>query len=352
METNGAAPRLKLFPSIWASLAKCGLAPDEVARHAGIAVASFDETLSLTLEESNAFWNSVRDLSDNPAIGLEIARNLDFAKAPPMVLAPYHGRDWRDALQRIARYKQMCSPERVHVREEGDACTVTVDWVHPVASRVVVVDMMFAALVNLGRRGTGKHVVPRRVELERARGDVSAHEAFFGCEVRFGAKANRLVLECADLAIPFVSYNRELLDMLSPALERALAEHEKANSVAERVKWLMKKRLATSRPDMAGVAKELAMSDRTLQRRLAQEGTRFQDLLAQARRELAHQYLVDGQLDMGDVAFLLGFDDQNSFFRAFRQWEGETPARWRDQRIGSSRAGAVRARHFAVHSAH
>lgn len=352
METNAVTPRLKLFPSMWATLAKCGIAPGEVARHAGLAVASFDETLSVTLEESTAFWRAVKELSGNPAVGLEIARNMDFAKAPPMVLAPYHGRDWRDAMQRIARYKQMCSPERVHIREEGDTCVVQVDWVHSPRERLVIVDMMFAALVELGRRGTGKHLVPVRVELERPKDDTAMHEAYFGCPVRFGAEANRLVLACADLAIPFLSYNRELLDLLSPALERALAEQQRSHSVAERVKGLMKKRLATSRPEMSAIARELAMSDRTLQRRLAQEGTRFQDVLAHARRELAHQYLVDGQLDMGDVAFLLGFDDQNSFFRAFRQWEGETPARWRDKRLASSRAGAVRSPQIALHSTH
>ncbi|HET9653351.1 MAG TPA: AraC family transcriptional regulator ligand-binding domain-containing protein [Usitatibacter sp.] len=350
METN--APRLKLFPSIWASLARSGLAPAEVARHARLPAASFDDAMSLTLEESAAFWRAVRELSGDPAIGLEIARNMDLSRAPPMVLAPYHGRDWRDAIHRIARYKQMCSPERVRVREQGDACIVEVDWIHSSRDRIVIADMMFAALVELGRRGTGKRLVPRRVELERPKADTAAHEAYFGCPVRFGARVNRLVLECADLAIPFISYNRELLEMLSPALEKALADIEKSTSLAERVKWLMKKRLATERPDMAAIAKELAMSARTLQRRLSGESTRFQDLLAHARRELAHQYLVDGQLDMGDVAFLLGFDDQNSFFRAFRQWEGETPARWRDRRIGSSRAGAIHTGRIAVHSTH
>jgi AraC-like DNA-binding protein len=352
MESNAVTPRLKLFPSMWASVAASGLAPVEVARHARLTVVSFDETLSLTLAESSAFWRAVQELSGDPAIGVKIASHMDFAKAPPIVLAPYHARDWRDAMHRIARYKQMCSPERVVIREEAGTCTVQVELAHPGSERVAVVDMMFAALVELGRRATGKHLVPRRVELERQKGDTAAHEAYFGSPVRFGAKGNRLVLDCADLDIPFVSYNRELLDMLSPALEKALAEHQKMHSVAERVKWLMKKRLATKRPDMAAIARELAMSDRTLQRRLAEEGTRFQDVLAHARRELAHQYLVDGQLEMGDVAFLLGFDDQNSFFRAFRQWEGETPARWRDKRIASSRAGAVHSREYALHSAH
>jgi AraC-like DNA-binding protein len=95
---------------------------------------------------------------------------------------------------------------------------------------------------------------------------------------------------------------------------------------------------------MRAVAKELALSERTLQRRLAEEGTRFQDLLTEARRELAREYLANGHLEMADVAFLLGFDDQNSFYRAFRQWEGETPSRWRALRLGVPRPSASRPR--------
>src|SRR4051812_32177973 len=122
METNTAAPRLKLFPSMWAAAARSGLVPAELARHAGLHGATFNDTMSLTIDESSALWRAVKELSGNPAIGLEMARNMDFTKAPPIVLAPYHARDWRDALHRIARYKQMCSPERVHIREEGEAC--------------------------------------------------------------------------------------------------------------------------------------------------------------------------------------------------------------------------------------
>ena len=128
--------------------------------------------------------------------------------------------------------------------------------------------------------------------------------------------------------------------MLSPALERALADCQSRSTLSGQVKWLMKRHLATRRPDMRAIARQLAFSERTLQRRLADEGTRFQDVLTQARRELAREYLANRQLEMADVAFLLGFDDQNSFFRAFRQWEGETPSRWRAIRLGVPRASA------------
>jgi len=340
MQANAATPRVKVFPSIWATLEKCGVPPADVARAATIPADALKETVSITLEQSFAFWRAVGEISGRDSIGLEMARNMDLAMAPPMILAPFHARDWGDAMHRIARYKQMCSPERVHVREEGDTALVEVEWLRPHGYKATHIDLIFASLMELGRRGTGEALVPLRVELERPRGDTAAHEAYFGCPVRFGAKASRLVIDRADLARPFLSYNAELLAILSPALERALADHHASHSVSGRVKWLMKRHLATNRPDMGTIAKELALSERTLQRRLADEGTRFQDVLTEARRELAHEYLANGQLDMGDVAFLLGFDDQNSFFRAFRQWEGETPARWRAMRFGAAKAHA------------
>ncbi len=335
MEASVPTTRVKMFPFMWSALARAGVAPAELARRAGLAFAVPGEVTSVTIPQSFAFWGAVRELSGNPAIGLEIARNLDVAAAPPMFLAPYHARDWRDALHRLARYKQMCAPERLHFREEGDSCVIDLEWVRPHPERVTVTDLMFGNLMELGRRGTREALVARRVELHRPEGDVAAHEAFFGCPVRFGAKTSRLVVARADLERPFVSYNAELLELLSPAIERALADHQGRNTLQGQVKWLMKRRLATKRPDMRAIASELAVSERTLQRKLAEEGTRFQDVLAEARRELAHEYLANQQLEMGDVAFLLGFDDQNSFFRAFRQWEGETPARWRALRHGT-----------------
>jgi len=334
MEAQVPTIHVRLFPSMWRALERCGVASAEVARRAGLALAVPGQASTITLEQSFAFWAAVREVSGQPTIGLEMARNMDIADAPPMLLAPFHARDWRDSLHRIARYKQMCSPERVKIREEGELCTVEVEWVRPHAERALVIDMMFAALMELGRRGTRQPLAARRVELNRPKGDPAPYVAHFGGPVRFGAPADRLVLDRADLDRPFASYNAELLEILSPALERELADHQSRSTLSGRVKWLMKRLLATRRPDMGAIAKELALSERTLQRRLADEGTRFQDVLTEARRELAREYLANGQLDMADVAFLLGFDDQNSFFRAFRQWEGETPARWRALRFG------------------
>jgi AraC-like DNA-binding protein len=350
MQPSVPAIRSKFFPYVWGAVRRAGVDPAAVVRHAHLPVALLSEAASLTVEQSSAFWRAVVELSGDPAIGLAIARNLDLASAPPIMLAPYHARDWRDAIERIARYKQMCAPERLRLREEGDTATVVLEWIRPRAERAAIADMMFGAIMALGRGGTGLALQARRVELDRPKADVSVHEAYFGGPVVFGATENRLVLARADLDRRFDTYNADLLEMLSPALERALADHQSRLTLSGQVKWLMKRRLATKRPDVPAIAQELAISERTLQRRLAEEGTRFQDVLAAARRELAHEYLADTQLEMGDVAYLLGFDDQNSFFRAFRQWEGETPARWRAARLGI--AGAASAPRRLAAAAH
>jgi AraC-like DNA-binding protein len=88
------------------------------------------------------------------------------------------------------------------------------------------------------------------------------------------------------------------------------------------------------------VAKELGMSERTLQRRITDEGTTFRELLNETRRELARQYLGNELVEINEAAFLVGYEDPNSFYRAFRSWEGKTPAEWRaaNQRRKSKRS--------------
>ena len=96
----------------------------------------------------------------------------------------------------------------------------------------------------------------------------------------------------------------------------------------------MKRSLPGGLSNIQTVAAELGMSNRTLQRRLHGEGTSFQQLLSQVRQELAREYLADPSLDIGEVAFLIGYEDQNSFYRAFRLWEGDTPSNWRTVHVG------------------
>jgi hypothetical protein len=100
-------------------------------------------------------------------------------------------------------------------------------------------------------------VTAKRVELKRSAEATGFHEAYFKGPITFGARRNALVLHATDLDRPFLTYNAELLDMLNPQLERALEEHRAQSSISEQVKWILKRLLAGSRPEIAAVAREL-----------------------------------------------------------------------------------------------
>lgn len=182
-------------------------------------------------------------------------------------------------------------------------------------------------------------LTPLRVEFARADPKSDVHRAYFGCPIRYGAPGNVLVLKSADLARPFPGHNPELLAMLTPALASALGELDAHSSVREQVKIVLKRSLASGRPELLDVARELGMSERTLQRRITEEGGSFREILIEARQELGRQLLSDPAADIDEVACLLGYRDASSFYRAFRGWEGVTPNRWRELN-GSSQAGS------------
>lgn len=329
--------RIKIPPGFWTGIQQLGIDPYDVARKARLPLTIITGAVAVTADQYFRIWQAYSDLVGDIAIGIiNLATAFETAHYPPPVLATYHARDYRDALNRMARYKQLCPPESLRITEESDYCTIELEWMRSEQSGPpMLVGITLAFLLELGRRGTGQSLSARSVEFSHSMGDVRALEAYFGCPVRIGASVNRLTLHRRDLDRPFISYNKELLEILTPVLDRSLDE-QRSRSIPEMVKWMLKRSLAGGHFDIRTVASELSMSDRTLQRRLTDEGTTFKQLLTQVRHEQAREYLADPNLDIKEVAFLIGYEDQNSFYRAFRLWEGDTPSNWRSQHFGIS----------------
>jgi AraC-like DNA-binding protein len=198
----------------------------------------------------------------------------------------------------------------------------------------LMMDAVFALVLELGRRGTKMKLTPKRVELARNPDKASGLEGYYGCPVKYRAPRNQLVFRASDLELPFGTHNEELLAMLSPQFEARLEKEKEEESILDQVKWILKRLLSGSRPDLAMVAKELGMGERTLQRRITDEGTSFRELLNTTRHELVKEYLSNSSVEITETAFLLGYEDPTSFYRAFRSWEGTTPAEWRAAHAG------------------
>ena len=326
-----ALDRIRLPAALWEGLKRAGIAGAEVVHRARLPVSVLRDGAPVSTVQFFALWQSIAESSEEPAIGLRIASGLDSAVLPVAFLAAYHARSFRDALQRVARFKRLCAPEEVVMEEHADQCDITVNWTHAAGQPVpaALVDATLVSLVELGRKGSAANVMPMAVVLARPESARVEYENYFGCRVQFGTGLDRLTLHRRDLDRPFVSYNAELLGILIPELDRRLDQQAHAASLAEQIKWVLRRRLTAGRPDIRSVATELAMSERSLQRKLTDEGKTFQSLLSETCHQLALQYLTDASLAIVDVAYMLGYEDQNSFFRAFRQWEAQTPSAWR-----------------------
>jgi AraC-like DNA-binding protein len=249
--------------------------------------------------------------------------------SPPAIAALY-SRSFRDALARLARYKQLTCPEEIHVFERNGECAIQFKWL--LASEPepeTLVDLCFAWTVNIGRHGAGGSLNPNRIELKRTAGHRQLFEEYFQCPVKFEAGHNALFYSAADIDRSFLTHNPELLAMVAPQLEAELAYQVAQQTIPDQVKAALKRLLAGRRPAVQEVARELRLSPRTLQRRLTEVGLTFQQLLEDARRELARHYLSQSSLELNETAYLLGYEDPNSFFRAFQNWEGKTPGQWR-----------------------
>ena len=159
--------------------------------------------------------------------------------------------------------------------------------------------------------------------------DSSVHEAVFGCPVRFGRAANRALLRHSDLALPLSARDPAIAALHDRLVEDELEKLAAGTATSLRVRAMLAARLSGSEPRREQIAAALNVSDRTLQRRLQAEGTTFQQLLDDTRRELAQKYLRKPRTPLRDVAELLGFEDQSNLFRACKRWFGESPGRYR-----------------------
>lgn len=328
------ADRCKVPQAFWGAIERAGLRPPAVLRQAGLpATLHLNGQGLVTTAQFFALWKAIEALADDPGLAFRLVTDTETAVHPPSSLAAFHARDYRDGLFRLARFKRLCTPEKLHIVETDGECAISTEWLHATgAVPDIAVDVDFASLVELGRRGTGQPVTPLRVELARPAAKAEAHRAFFGCPIRFNTASNLLVLRSADLDRPFPGHNPELLDMLTPVLASALGELQARSSLRDQVKVIVKRGLASGRPELADVAYDLAMSERSLQRRITGEGTTFRELVMEARQELGRTLLSDPAADIDEVACLLGYQDTGSFYRAFREWEGLTPNQWREKR--------------------
>jgi AraC-like DNA-binding protein len=152
----------------------------------------------------------------------------------------------------------------------------------------------------------------------------ATYRAFFGAPVTFGAAETEIVFDDRQLDTPLASADPNLLAILEPSAERALAKAPVTAPLTDQVRRALEGALREDDAQLEKVARRLGMTGRSLQRRLKDEGTAFQALRDETRKHLADRYLGQG-MTFAEISFLLGFSEPSAFFRAFKRWTGLTP---------------------------
>ena len=318
----------------WAQrFAEQKLAVPMLLRRAGLPPGLFEqEKIHVTTAELFALWRAVGEMASDPAIGLRLGAETRFERSHPAAIAVMCSRTFADALERLGRYKRLTCPEEIRVHKKAEEAAVEFFYVEATEPQPdLLVDMILSWILAVGQRGTDDQVAPLRLELTRPPKHRELLEGHFGCRVRFKADRNALVFQSSALDRPFVTHNEELLTVIGTQLDSELEARNTRQNVGEQVKDALRRSLAGKRPTLQDVAQEIGLGARTLQRRLADGGISFQQLVEDTRRELARHYLKQSKVELNEAAFLLGFEDANSFFRAFQVWEGTSPGEWRSR---------------------
>ncbi len=319
-----------------ALLGDLGISAQDVLRKADLPLDLFTrETPTLSTPEYFRLWEAIMSASGDPLFPLKVAQAFSAETFSPPLFACFCSRNLKTALERLAQYKPLVGPLRLRLDQDqrkGQGKTVVTIEPDPATLEIplsyFLMEQVF--LVHMARSATREAIVPLQVGVPDKVANKKDYEAFFGCRL---SVSDRCVITFSetDAQRPFLTANESMWSIFEPELRTRMQDLAPESDFRARVRACLTESLAGGQCTMSEVARQLAVSDRTLQRRLAEEGTSFQKEITRLREELAAHYLTRSAYTNAEIAFLLGYDDPNSFIRAFNGWTGSTPDRMRSE---------------------
>ncbi|MFT7772195.1 AraC family transcriptional regulator [Roseateles sp.] len=309
-------------------------------RHVGIDEGLLqDPEHRITFRQFVQVLDAAAALTGDDCLGLHLGTAQSFQVAGVLGYAVQASSDVRSQLALAARYMALHQDGATFELEvEGDIALLryVVNDAHVTRHRHDA-EATLALGINQWRSQTGQpYWAPSSVHFEHPAPPSEAEQElrrFFRCPVHFGESFDGMRFPAAFLETPIHSADPALHQILTRYADECLTRHNVPKTFAAQARRLITGGLGNGHATIDDVARKLAMPTRTLQRRLAEEGLQFGELVDHTRRELAAQYLGDRRLSLTDAAFLLGYSDLTAFHRAFRRWFNQTPLEYRRQLI-------------------
>jgi len=323
-----------LQPMLEAAAAR-GVSPQALEQAAGLPAGTL-EPLPEVLPAATyvKLLDIAAELADDPHFGLHVGERVKLGTYTVYGLILLSCRDFGQAFEQTMRYEQLAHDlGRSTLEIHGALADYTWHSNYPPRCRHLV-DSVFAGIRVFGNWLAGTTLPPAELSLMHDGGEPTGHQEYirvFGALPRFQATANVAQFEAALLSWPVPNADVSLYPVLQQHAENLLKQRATpaGGGIAAQVHEAIVRRLAQGQVRVASVAEDLGLAPRTLQRKLADAGSSFQQVLDEARFALARDYLRQPNLSLVDIAFLLGYQEQSAFTHAFREWSGMNPGAWR-----------------------
>ncbi len=272
-------------------------------------------------------WTELERLTNNPCVGFEAGLNFHATNIHAVGYAWLASSTLREALERLVRYQRLISTAaEMDLLEDADGVHLQID---PSPGIDLGDDASFTAVITMCRDLAYPEFKAKSVHMMRPEPQCSRKLAdFFQCPVEYSANLDKITFTAEAVDEQLTRPNPALAQASEEVAREYLANMDKKDVVA-RARVAIIDHLPDGEPSRREVASELAMSERTLARRLSDREYTFSGLVDEVRGQLAKEYLRQSRFSVTDVAFLLGFSDQSNFARAFKRWTDESPTDFR-----------------------
>jgi AraC-like DNA-binding protein len=310
-----------------------GRANDELLRRYDLTDdAETAPEVELPLASLHALTDEVAASLGASHLGLQLAKSIPRGSYGLIEFIARSSPTLREAARRVTRYTGLLNDVVVATFDEHEdrgRITQRIPGM-PLCVGTQPNEMFLAVVVRLVRDLLDRPWVPPEVRFAHRRPtDLALLIDYFGPHLEFDCGANQVAIEARDLDHKLAGADEALLATLEQQAQRMIADRPTRSDGLAWIREHVRLGLRDGTPQLQSVAAKMQMSARTLQRRLAAEGTSFQAVLDEVREELARMYMARRDLALGEVAYLLGFSELSAFVRAFRRWTGQSPGEFR-----------------------
>lgn len=325
--------RFSVFPGWKVLITDMGIDVDDVLKSAGLPADLFNrEKAYLSVQEYYRLWVSAEHIYGASGFPLQLARHLSTESFSPPIFACICSRDMNEALKRLQHYKPLIGPWIMSLEIGSDSTRMQLECYggeEIMPATIGISELVF--FTQLARMATRSSITPLQLTLPRLPDDQNTYLSFFGTQIE-QAGCISLTFHAEDASKPFLTANAGMWQYFEDKLEQRLKDLTASATATERVRAVLFESLPCGDAGIEEVASRLAISKRTLQRKLTEEGASYQSVLQQTRVELADHYLETSRMPLAEIAFLLGFQECNSFIRAYSSWKGMPPGQFRELR--------------------